>query len=225
MTGISIVKLPIQDVVANESVLAAMRKLISPSYADDAAVVLDGAIKHCDDVYLAYLDDTKLVSFFMVHWVSVETESGWINSVYLNFGATEQNTQNKGIIQILFNKFIADAKKIEEKSGQKLLLWYTTISPIVFHVVRKLFIANEPDENGHYTQEGEIIARAICKLMNWPLNHTHPFALFGIVPINYSSDECQRITKIQQDKNFTLFTKMGLNEKNGDRILCLCHIP
>ena len=63
--------------------------------------------------------------------------------------------------------------------------------------------------------------------MKWPgLTKGHPFVLKGVAEkTRYSAIETARISEIVKKKNFTLFSDLGIDETNGDRMMRICRVP
>jgi predicted GNAT family N-acyltransferase len=223
---LEISRLEHEEFVNNQALIQELKEITAPSYEDPTAMIKRD-LSHCNKLYLGHNPDGKLVTFFMVGWEPILFKGKYIPSVFLGLSATCQDCKNSGIVRTLYQRFVLDAQAWEEAHQQRLLLWYTTATPAVFHATNIIFSENEPYINGHYTNEGADYAIAIRHHMKWPaFEGEHPFVVKGIAKnTRYSALERARIEHIVKTKNFTLFAELGIDETQGDRMVRIGRIP
>jgi len=211
----------------DESLRATIYKLVEPSYQDPTALIAR-EFEHCDTLYLAKDEDGNLVAFFMVAWETLNVSGELLQAVYLGLSATSEDTKNTGIVRELYSHFISDGARWEQCTGRKLLLWATTATPSAFYAAHIFFKETQPDFEGRYSQESAEIAQHLHRRMGVSTKDvgSHPFVLRNMATnTRYSETELARIELICRKKNFLLFDGLGINERNGDRLLLICRIP
>jgi hypothetical protein len=216
----------------DENLRRAILQLVQPSYEDPAGV-LAREFEHCDTIYLARDDDDNLVAFFMVAWETLTFKGESLPTVYLGWtGASESARAAKvvwqGFYEQLYGSFMSDALDWEKKSGRRLLFWGTTATPSGYFALQRGFVELEPRIDGTYSAEGAEIARHLQHRMGTTNQEgeSHPFVLHGVAKdTRYSQKETERIEQICRKKGLTLFKELGVEERNGDRLLFICRLP
>lgn len=214
------------DFIGNNSLQQSLLEIIRPSYVDPLPV-FNREIQRCNKLYLA-TQNKVLVAFFLVSWESLEFQDKVIPAIFLGLSATSAETKNTGIVRNLYSRMLEDVKKWEDANQQQILIWATTATPSAYYGVSLLFPQLEPRSDGSYSKQGEQLAFAIRKKMGWEnANKTrHPLVLHNVAKgTRYSPTENQRISQVMVKNNFTLFSKLAVDEKNQDRILLICQTP
>lgn len=202
-----------------------IERLVAPSYEDPTALIAR-EFEHCDTLYLARNENDCLISFFMVAWEGIKIRNALAPSVYLGLSATSQDTKNTGIVRQLYTNFISDGADWERRNNCRLLLWGTTATPSAFFAVQTLFAEAQPDLEGGFSFEAAEIALHLRQQLCFSVDRLDPFVLRGVaLNTRYSPKELARIDLICKKRNFLLFERLGINERNGDRLLFICRIP
>jgi hypothetical protein len=212
--------------ISNSELCKLIFDLVSPSYVNVNAII-KRELSYCDQVYLGYDGSSNLITFFMVGRDDIKINDQATPTYYLGLSATSSSTKNSGLVRLLYQAFINDIQQLEEEIGQRVILWHTTATPSAFHAVNLLFVENEPSEDGSYSNKSEIIALAIRHKKGWgTTNLRHPFILHGVAHNTlYSTQEAERLRNICLKKKFTLFNELGINERQGDRLLRISYVP
>lgn len=223
---LNIKKVSISELNINLDLYQAIYDLVLPSYVNPDAM-LKRDIDSCDRIYLAYNIQDKLCAFFMVGQQNLVLNDTSVVSFYLGLGATSMATKNSGIIRQLYQAFIHDVQELEARINQKIPLWHTTVTPSVFHAFELMFVENEPNANGLYTEKGKSLVLAIRSKKGWQYQENeHPFVVKNVAHNTlYSDSEVARIKRICLEKNFSLFDELGINERNGDRLIRISFVP
>ena len=216
----------------NEDLRLEILQLVQPSYENPAAV-LAREFEHCDTIYLARDDEDNLVAFFMVAWQTMMLKGEAVPAVYLGWTGASERARASGAVKRefyaqLYGRFMSDAVNLEKKAGRRLLFWGTTATPSGYFALQMAFVEIEPQIDGTYSAEGAEIARHLQRRMG-VVNHaseSHPFVLHGVATdTRYSAKEVERIELICRNKGFSLFKELGVEERNGDRLLFICRLP
>lgn len=223
---LNIKKVSISELIKNLDLYQSVYNLALPSYVNPDAM-LKRDIDSCDRIYLAYDNQAKLCTFFMVGQQKLILNGNPLVSFYLGLGATSMATKNSGIIRQLYQAFIHDVQELEAKINQRIPLWHTTATPSVFHAFNQMFVENEPDGNGLYTEKGKSLVLAIRSEKGWNYQvNEHPFVVKNIAHNTlYSDSEVARIKQICIEKNFRLFDELGIDERKGDRLIRISFVP
>lgn len=214
------------DYVSNSTLQESLLAIARPSYIDPLPVFTRN-IQRCNKIYLAKQNEA-IVAFFMVSWETVEFQGEIIPAAFLGLSATSMATKNTGIIRNLYRRSLEDIKKWEEANQQQMLIWATTATPSAYYGLSLLFPQLEPRPNGNYSELGSQLAFAIRKKMGWEnaSKTGHPLALHDIAKgTRYSPAESQRVAHVMAKNDFTLFSKLTVDENNHDRVLLICQPP
>lgn len=214
------------NVVQNDQkILHALYEIAEPYYTDPIPHITHN-IQRCKTIYLA-TQGKEIISFFMFSRENLNLHGTLLPAVYMGLGITHETKRGIGIIQVLFDEFIKDVQQWDAiHNFSTSILWHRTASSFSFQAVDKLFQNCEPKADGSYTQRGATIATAICEQMGWIGSSKHPFVLTGVAKhVSYSDQEQEIINSYCVKKNFTLFSDLGINEANGDRLLRICFAP
>lgn len=207
----------------NPKIISELIELTKPSYIDNS-LVLEREINHCNKIYLLYDEGDKIVAFFMVNFEII----GNYNTYYLGLSGCSHVHKGKGYAKYLYNSFFLHCKKKEIELSSKILCWWTTATPIVFHWFNHNIENCEPNLDGDITEFGQEIFETIVKnkYNNVELNKSSPFILNRVAEkTNYSTIEAQRITKIKEQLNIKAFSLYPIDENKGDRYLMIGFAP
>jgi len=210
----------------------AIMQLVQPSYEDPTAL-LAREFEHCDTIYLARDDDDNLVAFFMVAWETLLFKGEALPTVYLGWTSASETARASRVVwrdffEQLYGSFFSDALNWEKESGRRLLFWGTTATPSGYFALQRGFVELEPRIDGEYSAEGAEIAGLLRRRMGITdqVSECHPFVLHGVAAdTRYSAKEAERIELICRKKSFTLFKELGVEERDGDRLLFICRLP
>ena len=201
-------------------------ELVAPSYVD-ATAILEREMDHCDLLYHVRGEDGRLVNFFMIARESVQIDGCATPTIFLGLSATSQATKGSGLVWDTYKAFITEACGWERLLSCPLLLRATTATPSAYHALNRLFDDVEPRPDGSYTPEGARIANSLRTLYGLaPVGaHENPFVLRGVASrTRYSPEEEVRIAEICRRNEFDLFDKVGVDERQGDRLLLICRL-
>jgi hypothetical protein len=201
--------------------------LLSPSYEDPTSL-LEREVEHCDTLYVARDIDGRLMAFFLVAWEPLTFNGKTLPSVYLGLSATSQETKGSGIVRNLYERFRCDASSWERENRRQLVLWATTATPSAYAGVNLLFDQVAPCADGSYSRWAACMARIICRRFSLADTEpdSNPFVLRAVAhKTRYSDAEVERISKIVEKTNFTLFQHLEIDERRGDRLLLICRLP
>lgn len=201
-------------------------ELTAPSYEDPSALIAR-ELGHCDTLYLAR-DDEGVCGFFLAAWETLEVaECGRVPALYLGLSAARENAKYRGHISALYLRCFNDAVAWEQETGEQLILWGTTATPSVYLAARAVLAATQPRLNGSYSSAGAVMAQALRRKLALAEEQAgHPFVLKNVaVGTRYSRQEAERIERVCQTKNFSLFRELGIAESAGDRLLFIAHTP
>jgi hypothetical protein len=210
----------------DQRLIATLETLLAPSYETPAAV-LERDIARCDTLYLRYDTRGEIAAFFLVSWESIAVDGLDLPSVYLGLSATRQDTKNSAIVRELYDHFLGEASAWEDRTSQRLVLWYTTATPSACFAAYAIFADAEPRMDGGFTERTKGIATALRAQMGLETSpDVHPYVLKALFDDRrYSSAERERISQICRNKNFTLLDELGVSEECGDRLLYICFAP
>jgi hypothetical protein len=199
-------------------------RLAGPTY-EDASVVLSSALSSYDTVYLAYDDKGELVSFYMAAFEDISIGNRLVPSVHLGWTCSTVEAKGTGSAQLLYERFNRDGKKRQHTKGVQLLLWGTTATPIGFYLYHKHFADVLPHHDGAYPETAVEIAEALRERLKVTKKSEHPFVLKECHKGRFSQQELKRIDLFNQAKEFSLFRHLGIDERQGDRLLVTCRFP
>ena len=209
------------------SLRSEVANLVAPSYVD-ATAMLAREFEKNTTIYLLRDEAGVLVSFLMVGWGEIPAETGPVPSVYVGLSATSQGTKGSGQVRQVYQAFIEDAAEWERATGRRLLLWGTTATPSAYHAVNLIFAGVDPRADGAYSSEAVTHVPALRQALGVgsPGHDEHPFVLHGAAEnTRYSDAEYSRITAIARRNGFDLFDRLGVDERRGDRLLCVGRVP
>ncbi|RCH53858.1 hypothetical protein DJ568_15060 [Mucilaginibacter hurinus] len=207
----------------DQSLIDEIYELTAPSYKSSMHLVKK-TVLYNRDIYIIRGDEGELLAFFMVNPEKVNGE----DTYYLGLSGCHDDHKGKGLVKSLYLQLMHDCRQLEKQQGKKILLWWTTGTPIVYYFFNKYAQGVQPDKQGGYTAEGEQIVRMITaeKYPEDIADKHHPFILRGIATqVNYSDKEVARIAAAGKELNVDVFEKFNINEVNGDRFLMIGYSP
>ncbi|WP_340201741.1 GNAT family N-acetyltransferase [Ascidiimonas sp. W6] len=208
------------NIVENKYLYHSIKKLLQPDYQDFTSV-LERETKRCKNVYFLEVKGI-VVGFFMTNWESISGK----HAVYLGLNAVHEKFKNKGLTTLLYLRFIEDGILFEKQEKTKLILCATTASPAVVNAVLKLSRNCSPNKNGEFNNYHKNLAISYAIKHDLKYSKNHPFILKNAATKTlYSAKENERIEKLVNKHSFSLFEKLGIKEKKGDRLLMICELP
>jgi hypothetical protein len=208
----------------NQAHLGSVVDIVRESYADPDAV-LAAALADADTAYLGFDDSSELESFFLVRksGPTISSGSGPKPTMYLGLSATRGDSKGSGRIVRLYRRLILDAQS--DPALASAIAWGTTATPVAFAVVQSLFTEVEPRPDGEFTTQGAHAAAQLVRGLGREPDPNQPFVIRGLASYRYASAERERIAHITHKKRFTLFDRLGIDERRGDRLLLVCKVP
>lgn len=210
----------------DEALRAELLEVAAPSYLDPRAL-LNRDLSRCDTLYLARDTSGGLLGFYMTAFETIEIDQSEVPVMFLGMSASRQDLKDTGRITMLYARGLAEAMDWENRNGSRLVLWGTTVTPIVYLGVLSSLVDVAPRPDGSYSSASGKIATAIRRHMGIQADPVgHPFALERIArDTHYSAQERARIARICRLKGFTLFEALGIDDRREDRLLFLGHTP
>jgi len=209
------------DFLSNTKLHEDIIKLAEPTY-EDATVVLTSALSNFDTVYLAYNDAGNLVAFYMAGFEDLIVGDKVVPSIHLGWTCSAQESKGSGAAQLTYERFTRDGLSRQNAKGIEFLLWGTTATPIGLHLYQKHFVEVLPNPDGSYPESSVEIAEALRKRLAAPEASDHPFVLKRCHNARFSQRELRRIETINQESGFSLLENLGIDERQGDRLLVTC---
>lgn len=211
------------DYQNNQELVGEIMKMILPSYKNAGShIAKDIAI--CNQLYIVNSEDHQMLAFFMVGYHKIND----LDCCYLGLSACRQEYKNNGFVKALFFEFARDCIRKELSLNKRILCYWTTATPIVYHWFCKYFSDVAPDRQGNCSTGSKrlltLIARS--KYKNASFEADYPFILRQAAhQINYSDAENDRIRQAIIDLNLAVFENHRLDETNGDRFLMVGYAP
>jgi len=210
----------------NPNLFRELLKLLYPSY-ENPELFLNESLNRCDTLFLLRDELDQLSAFFLVSWESIYLNGSDRMTCYLGLSATRQDLKNTAEVGKLYDALRDEAIKAQQEVQSRIILWFTTATPSAWNAANTRFTDLQPRINGGYTKEGESIATEIRSLLkiNLDTEKGHPFVLKKFARNTlYSSEERLRIRNICNKHKFRLFEELQIDERVGDRILCICFV-
>lgn len=195
--------------------------LVRPSYINPTRL-LEREFNNNDTIYLIRDNSKSLIAFFMTGDDSFDD----IAVTYMGLSAVKHEYKNSGIGKQLYMAQIEDSLYLQTKKQVDTWCWATTATPSAFFSTHKLWECANPDINFNYTREALDLAYKICYKHHYQFAENNPFVLRGIAKdTKYSDEESKRIRDFIEMKNFSLFDRLKIYEKDGDRLLMIFKLP
>lgn len=211
------------DYQNNKELIDGIMELIVPSYKN-AGSHISHDIEICNELYVINSDSGEMLAFFMVGYHSVEN----IACCYLGLSACRQEYKKSAFVKALYLEFARDCIKKELEINNRIISYWTTATPIVYHWFNKYFTKVQPDRQGNCTNDGlEMLFKiASNKFQKAKFSYDIPFVLRNAAQqINYSDQEQTRIKQAITDLKLTVFDTYKLDETQGDRFLMYGYTP
>jgi hypothetical protein len=208
---------------SNKNLIQEIMDLIKPSYQTAGKHVAKD-IEICNELYIVQDENSLILAFFMVGYHQIDG----IECCYLGLSTCREEYKNRGYSKSLFNAFAYDCIRQELALNKRIICYWTTATPIIYHWFTKNFWNVQPDRKGNCTAEGKAMLLHLgnAKYPHKNLDPENPFVLRQAAhQINYSDSERERIKKAVNDLNLTVFDTHKLDETNGDRFLMFGYTP
>jgi hypothetical protein len=198
--------------------------LITPTYVD-APAFMEEEYRKNDRIYLLRDAAGALAAFFLVGWQRMELDGVERQTVFLGLSAARET--GRGLARQLYAAFNADARAWQAQHGERILVWFTTATPIVCGVAWRIFSETEPRPDGTFSAKTAATARQVLRTrdLERKLDAAHPFVLRGAATTRYSASELTRIAAVDYEPAGALLSRLTIDERRGDRILFLAHVP
>lgn len=204
-----------------------LHDILVPSYVDPRAL-LARELAGCTHAYLARSIGGDVQCFFLTarHWLDVDSQL--CPAVHLGLSATRHQAKGRGHVVALYRRCIHQSLEWQGQLGCGPVLWSTTASPVVYLTVTRGLRNAEPTRDGGYSPKGAMIAQALRRRLGASAVDAveHPFVLRGIASgTRYSHAEVRRLEDLARLKAFDMFTRLGVEEANHDRLLFIAGLP
>jgi hypothetical protein len=207
----------------NDSLIAEIHEIIAPSYKEAGSHITKD-IERCPILYTINSSEGKIIALFMIGYHNIDN----MKTCYMGLSACREEYKNQGLAKLLYLEALRDCNLKEAEINQRIICYWTTATPIAYHVVQKIFQDAQPDHIGNCTPEAQKIISAIARA-NYPdvtVDATCPYLLrHAAHNINYSEEEKERIKKAARDLNLEVFDRYKLDETQGDRFLMIGYAP
>lgn len=212
---------PISDLSAYEQ--KRIEEIVRPYYVD-AGALLKRALTHNNYIYLSYVDSV-MAAFFMVAWEKLSINGIDYPSLFLGLGCADPAFRNRKLVSTMYKQSVVDVADWQTRYSQDLVVWFTTATPIVWHIMNKTYQLIQPNPTGCLSEQ-VMIAQAI-RQHHYPyaLPATNPFVLKGVATATqYAPAETTYLAQGISNEP-TIFEQLGIDEPSGDRLLVLCTLP
>lgn len=226
MTGLAIEVISGDELRRNAWLRTELALIAAPSY-DDATAILAREVADCTHLYIGRDPAGLLAGFFMTSRDYLTTDHG-LPLVHVGWSATRHDLKNSGATMALFERCILDTQAWEKQLGRRALLWSTTASPTIYLGVSRFLADVEPRRDGTYSADGARFAALLRAKLGAaaPADGEHPFAVRGIATgTRYSLSERERIARVSDRKQFSLFDDLGIDESRQDRLIFIARTP
>lgn len=216
------------DYHGNSELLDEISTLLAPSYdwvGQFTMRALTEPIAGMQHELYTLRDNTgTLAAFYTVGYHHVE----YTLCCYLGLSAVRDDCKGQGLGSRLWNAHFEECRQMEARIGHRILLYFTTASPIPFAWFTRMLAEPAPTATGHCDELGRqrlrTVATAEYPQATW-LAAT-PYLLRGAEPeMRYSGHEERRVAEIADQAPDNFFIADGLDERNGDRLLVVGFAP
>lgn len=193
---------------------------------------LDNSLREAQWLYLLENNSQppQIDGFFFVHGI-MELSAGnktWL-SMYLGLSVLRKDLQGAKAMDPLYDKFIEDASSLENEQNERLLLWLTTANPAVYRIVEKKLSDVRPRREWCLSSDDRDIFKALRQRLGIAnsddAEHT-PFLLKGFYSgSEYTEEMYKAIEDMSCNENLRYLSKLGIQARDGDRLLVICHLP
>ncbi|MGI4875553.1 MAG: hypothetical protein ACRYFX_30735 [Janthinobacterium lividum] len=210
------------------ALLAEIRALLAPSYEEVGHFALKGLDEPVPgmEVELYTLRDEAgaLAAFCTVGYYQLAGD--WYG--YVGLTAVRESKKGKGYGIRLWKQLYTDCRYKEAAAGHRILLYFTTASPLVFEWFATTLCEPAPTTTGQCHELGRQQLRTLAATQypqaTW--DAATPYLLRRAAPdVRYSVLEYQRATEMAARHSSSFFTSVALDERNGDRLLVVGFAP
>ena len=210
------------------ALLNELRTLIAPSYKVVDSFALKGLVAPEDgmqhELYTIRKETGDLVAFYTVGYHHVE----YTLCCYLGLSAVRDDCKGQGLGMKLWSTHFQDCRQMEHRIGHRILLYFTTASPLPFAWFTRTLIEPAPTATGHCDELGRQRLRTVASSQypqaDWDANM--PYLLHRAAPgVHYSSSEEKRLAEITGHEANNFFTSTRLDKRGGDRLLVVGFAP
>ncbi len=200
--------------------------LAAPSY-QDAFPMLRREWNRCDTLYLLYDDTLGVAGFHLANFETLEIEGRCVPALYAGLSVLRDNKKQSSLAGLLYAVGLADAMDWEEAGGERLAIWGTTATPVVYLGLWKALASINPRPDGSYAPESVRLALALRRRYGLPQSECeHPFVLKGVARDTlYSPPELERLERLCGSKGLRVFDVLGVQRAQGDRLLFTARVP
>jgi hypothetical protein len=216
-------KMSVASMESDNALISRICEILKDSYTHPLRILNRDLVKSTD-VYLGWHDSGELLGFFFVGWNYPNLLTN--NPVYLALSASIEHAKGSGSVLRLYQRFIDDATKEQVKLGKNLLPWCTTVHPLVWRTMHRLFRRVTPSLTGEYNLNEATTASQLCDILGARSDPSgHPFILRNVVTdVNYTETQKIRCEKARDKLQCDIFSKYDIREERGDRVLLLLHL-
>ncbi|MDO7886649.1 hypothetical protein [Hymenobacter cheonanensis] len=216
------------DYHGNTGLLDEQTALLAPSYKSISHFALKGLTEPLPGMQheLYTLRDAagRLAAFYTVGYHYVE----YTLCCYLGLSAVRDDCKGQGLGSSLWSAHFQDCRQLEARMGHRILLYFTTASPIPFQWFTRTLAEAAPDAAGDCDELGRQRLRTIATTQypqaTW--RAATPWLLRAAAPgVRYSAHEAQRLDEVSTDGPAGFFKQVSLDESRGDRLLVVGFAP
>ncbi|MHC4268848.1 MAG: hypothetical protein ACYSTS_10305 [Planctomycetota bacterium] len=208
------------DPSAKKRLYTAFCKILTPYYKNPG-IIVDKELNICDTCYINE-DKHQILSFFMIANGEISIEGLRTPCIYLGLSGARNNVRGIRYVISLYSKCLSDMKSLANNLGKDIVLWGTTVNPMIFAMVSKYLPDLYPKKDGSYSDEAREICDIIKKEYRIGGEGSHnPFVIKRIMEGIEYSDIYLSITK---KRDHGIFQLLNIEESSGDRLLFLSKI-
>jgi hypothetical protein len=202
---------------------AQLLAVLRPYYVDPRPL-LSRELAHSTNIYTATDSAGRLQAYFIVGWKPLKVGGTTYAGVYLGLSANHTETRRTFRVQILYERFRAQAEDWERANNTRLVVWWTTASAPALAAGRALFAGTFPDDDGTIGPAALPFYRAVRALygVGEPSPGDHLAVLRRVASdTQYSASENATLRSIKGRFGPSLLESLGVREGTGDRLLCI----
>ena len=199
---------------------------ITQPYYVDATQLLERELKHCTHIYLCRVDG-EFAAYFMVGWETLPIGNIEQPALFLGLSCASHTFRNRKLVSMLFAHSALDVADWQSRNNANLLVWFTTATPVVWNMMPRFYHVLQPELDGTYSETWSPAGNAIQQRHYLHAHlHSNPFVLKGVATATqYSPSERSYLDQMLKSDTPTIFSRLGINEPEGDRLLVLCSLP
>jgi hypothetical protein len=215
----------LSDALADIEVKAAIEAIAGENY-QNAPVLLEQEYQKNNRIFL-YREQGVIRGFFMVGWSLVRCAAQDQPCVFLGLSSVSPAHKAKGIGGCLYRAFIEDGRAWELAQGGQLVWWFHTASSVVARSWWNIASEIAPQPDGQCDDHLLGLLRCISRAhgMDAYASESRPYLLRGYAKARYASSEVARLNALRANSEEDLLSRLGIDERNGDRVLFIGRIP